>query len=139
VVAHLARAAFGITNIVVRNYDPAFRSMHEAFDHQIISSSSWGAQRIEELLYHAEIRTVFSAGNGEIEIYEFAIPAVWENKRLEELLPSNYCTPVSLTRAGTAFIPDDITILKQGDILLVSATFDGIETVRNHLKNPGEN
>ena len=46
----------------------------------MVSPTSWGAQRIEEMLYHEEMRTVFSAGNGEVEIYEVSDPAGWAGR-----------------------------------------------------------
>lgn len=133
VVAHIARSAFKVPNVVVRNYDPQLRHLHEAFGVQLVGSSSWGAQRIEELLHHAEMRTVFSAGNGEVEIYEFTTPKNWDGHRMEELLPPSECSPVSLARAGRAVLPDKDTVLKDGDVVLVSATFEGIEALRKRL------
>ena len=133
VVAHVARTAFDVPHVFVRNYDTRWRPMHEAFGHQLVSSSSWGAQRIEELLYHADIRTIFSAGNGEVEIYEFSVPALWGGRKLGELLQGVECMPVALARAGRAFIPSLDTVLEEDDVVNASATVDGIETVRQRL------
>jgi trk system potassium uptake protein TrkA len=133
VVGHIAHQVYEISNVVVRNYDPRWRRLHEAFGHQVVSSTHWGAQRIEEMLYHAELRTVFSAGNGEVEIYEFAIPAFLEGKELRDLIPEKNCTPVSLSRAGVAMLPDSSTLLRTGDIILVSANLTGIQQVRSRL------
>ena len=133
VVAHIAREVYNIPNVVVRNYDARRRVMHETFGLQVVSSSSWGAQRIEELLYHQEMRTVFSAGNGEVEIYEFTVPKAWDGHGLDELLPCEDCVVSALTRAGSAVLPDRNTTLQSGDVVLVSATFDAIETLRRTL------
>lgn len=133
IVAHIARISFNIPNIVVRNFDPHYRSLHEAFGLQVISSSSWGAQRIEELLYHSEMRTVFSAGNGEVEIYEFTIPEVWSRRSLDELLPDEGCIPIASTRAGQAVLINEEYILQEKDVILVSATFEGITSLRSRL------
>lgn len=133
VVAHIARVFYKVPSVVSRNYDPACRAMHEAFSLQTVSSSSWGAQRIEEILIHAEMRTVFSAGNGEVEIYEVGIPAKLDGKPLQDVIPAANCCPVSLTRAGKAMLVDLSTPLQEGDLLLISATFDGIEDVRRRV------
>lgn len=133
VLGHTIRSVFNITNLVVRNFDPTWRPMFEAFELQIISSTSWGAQRIEELLYHREMRTVFSAGNGEVEVYEFTIPAGWDGYALSKLNMGDECIAVGLTRSGTALIPSSNTILREGDALLVSATLDGIRALRKHV------
>jgi trk system potassium uptake protein len=134
VVAHLARTEYNLTNIVSRNYDPRWRALHEAFNLQVVSSTSWGAQRIEELLYTTHGHTVFSAGNGEVEIYEFEVPPPWEGLQLGELLSGVECAPVALTRAGRAFIPSPETRLEVGDVINISATLEGIEGVRTRLQ-----
>jgi trk/ktr system potassium uptake protein len=133
-VAHVARTVYKVPNVVVRNYDSSLRGLPEAFGLQVVSSSSWGAQRVEEMLYHHEMRSVFSAGNGEVEIYEFTVPPVWDGHTLVEILPEQNCTPAALTRSGKAIMPGKATVLKVGDIVLVSATFDGIEGLRQRLE-----
>lgn len=133
VVGHLARTVYGVPNVVVRNYDPSTREIIEAFDLQLISSIGWGSQRLEEMIAHKEARTVFSAGNGEIEIYEYTITPEWNDRKLSELLDPQQVRAVSLARAGKAFLPDDDTVLKRGDVLLISATFEGAENVCNLL------
>ena len=50
VVAHVARTMYGVPSVVARNYDPRWRPLHEALGLQTVSSTAWGAQRIEELL-----------------------------------------------------------------------------------------
>ena len=133
VIAHAIRSTYTIQNIITRNYDPRWRPLFEAFGLQVVCSSSWGAQRVEELLYNTGMRTVFSAGNGEVEVYEFTIPKRWSEHKLGEVVKSSECTPVGLTRAGRAILPTCDTSLLENDVVLVSATFDGIEALRKHL------
>ena len=133
VVAQIARSVYRVPNVVVRNYDPNWRKLHEEFGLQVVSTSSWGAGRIEELLYHQELRTVFSAGNGEVEVYEFSVPLAWHGHKLGELINSEECTPVAITRSGKAILPDCDSIVETGDAVLVSATFSGIRKLREML------
>src|SRR5512143_1635816 len=88
VVAHTARTIYGVPIVVVRNYDPALRPVVEAYGLQTVSSTYWGAQRVEELLTNPLYKTVYSAGNGEVEVYELRIPERWNNRTLGELLES---------------------------------------------------
>lgn len=138
VVAHVARTFYNVPVVVARNYDPALRSMLEAFNLQIVSSTAWGAQRLEELLYTASGRVVFSAGNGEVEIYEIVIPSAWKGKKLFELLDGiDECLPVALTHAGRSALPLAESILDEGDVLNVSATFAGIDALMKRLNREG--
>lgn len=138
VVSHIAMTEYHILNVVARNYDPHLRPIFEVFNIQVISSTSWGAQRIEELLIDAEGRTVFSAGNGEVEVYELAIPSTWDGKKVSNLVTCSECRWLAITRAGSAFLPEPDTVLKTGDILMVAATFEGITDTRENLKKRQE-
>jgi Trk K+ transport system NAD-binding subunit len=64
------------------------------------------------------------------------IPAGWSGKKLGDLLHNTVdCLPVALTRAGRAILPDTDTQMQAGDLVNISATFDGIQTLRDRL-NP---
>jgi trk system potassium uptake protein TrkA len=139
VTAHIARTMYKVPIVVARNYDPAMRPMMEVFGLQLVSSPSWGAQRIQELLIDPGFRTVFSAGNGEVGIYEMRIPSCWNAKPLADLLrTAPECLAVALTRAGCAMLPAPDTLLQEGDLLNVSATFDGIQKLRACLDEKEE-
>lgn len=136
VVGHLAKETFHVQNVVVRNYDPRYRGIEEAFGLQVISSLSWGAQRIEEMMYYTDVRPVFSAGNGEVEIYEMTIPDTCAGVTIGELIATEMCMPVAITRAGVAIFPSLKSVLQTGDVLHVSATLDGVDNLRSNLCAP---
>lgn len=133
VVAYLARNEFGVRHVVARNYEPRFSSLYEAFNVQAVGPSSWGAQRIEEALSGGAVHTVFSAGNGEVEVYEVVIPAAWHGRRLGDLINHSGCMAIALTRGGKATIPTQESIVEAGDFLHLSATFEGITAIRQRL------
>lgn len=133
VIGHLARTIFAIPNIIIRNYDPDRKRLIEAFDLQIVASSSWGAQRIEELLYQSEVRAVFSAGNGEVEVYEFLVPEAWVGRQAGELFDQEGSFIIAITRSGRAILPARNMLFNAGDILLVSATDNGIQDLRRRM------
>jgi trk system potassium uptake protein TrkA len=133
VIAHVARSFYNVPSVIVRNFDSRWRAMHETFGLQVVSASSWGAQRIEEFLYQQETLTVFSAGNGEVEIYEFTVHDNWHGHPIRDMLPEQDCVLVALTRAGRAIIPESDFIMSQGDVITVSATLNGSELLRSRL------
>ncbi len=138
VVAHVARVIYGVPIVVARNYDPELRSLIEAFGLQIVSSTYWGAQRVQELLTNPPQKAVYSAGNGEVEVYELIVPDGWAGHTLGELLDSPVQVyPVALTRAGRSFLPDMSTPLESGDVVHVSSTFEGIGGLYTRLTEKG--
>jgi trk system potassium uptake protein TrkA len=139
VVAHIAQTLYNVQTVVVRNYNPKLRTMLEAFGLQNVSSTSWGAQRVEEMLSIPAFRTVFSAGNGEVEVYEVLIPPTWDGHTLDDLLSGNdVCLPVALTRAGRSMIPTSDLRLQTGDVLDISTTYEGISALKACLLKEAE-
>lgn len=122
VVGRIANTVYKVPKVVVRNYDPRYLPIHDAFGLEVVSSTAWGAQRIEQLLHRAPGRTVLSAGTGEVEVEELSVPDAWEGRSLREVLPGEGCVPVALTRAGHASLPSPDTRLARGDILHLSVT-----------------
>lgn len=139
VVAHTARAFYKVPNVVARNYDPNLRAVIEAFGLHTVGSTYWGAQRVEELLMNPSHRAVYSAGNGEVEVYEIIIPELWNGKTVGDLLtPLKQCYPVALSRAGRASLPEMGTTLQTGDLLNVSSTFEGMGALSALLTGKAE-
>lgn len=135
VIGHTLRVHYpNVKQVIVRNYDPAMREMLEAFGLQVVSSTSWGAERVQELLLDPSFRAVFSAGNGEVELYEMFISERFSGSTISALL--NGCNGIvcaALTRAGRAELPSPNAILQKGDILTVSATLEGVQSLRAKL------
>lgn len=139
VVSHAAREFYNVPVVVARNYDPNLRGVIEAFGLQTVGSTLWGAQRVEELLVNPSEKVVYSAGNGEVEIYEIRIPEAWDGRTLGELMdPLKECRPVALTRAGRSSLPEADAELKTGDLLNVSSTFNGINALTARLSGKME-
>jgi trk system potassium uptake protein TrkA len=133
VVAHVASTVYNVPSVVSRNYDPRWRPLHEAMGLRMVSSTAWGAQRLEELLESRRTRPVFSAGNGEVEIYELDVPKSWDGKLLAELVGGLECAVVSITRGGRATMPAPKATLEAGDLIHVGAGIAGVTALRGRL------
>jgi K+ transport systems, NAD-binding component len=139
VVAHTARIYYHVPVVVARNYDPNLRSVIESFGLQTVSSTFWGAQRVEELLINPSQRVVYSAGNGEVEVYEISIPELWNGRTLGELMkPLKQCYPVAITRAGRSSLPNMEAVLQSEDMINISSTYDGISALTSRLTGKAE-
>jgi trk system potassium uptake protein TrkA len=130
VIGRVASAVYKVPRVTVRNYDPRWRDLIEAFGLQVVSSSSWGAQRMEELLEGGSVHPLISAGNGEVEICDLTVPAPWDGKTVEELAAVGPCIVAALTRAGRGVLPTPDMRLQTGDIVHISATVEGMTALR---------
>jgi trk system potassium uptake protein TrkA len=137
VVARVARDMFKVEHVVARVFEPARAPIYEMLGLQTAAPSSWGAQRIEQLLLHPAVHSVYAAGGGEIQIYEIRIPDSWQNHPLSELATLDGVRPVVVSRGGRAMLPADDLVLQAQDLLVASATSAGLALVRQKL-NLGE-
>ncbi len=134
VLGHVARVVFKVPNVVVRNFDPRKRVLYEAFDLEVISPSSMGAQCIEELLDGSRLRKVCPGGTEDVGLYEFTVPEAWRGRLLGELLTSTHGTMISVTRGGRLCPLKPDGALAPGDVLHLSATKEGARILGEQLE-----
>ena len=94
--AYVPRPSCGGALFTTRSRAP----IYEKLNLQTVSSSSWGARRIEQLLVHPGMQSISSAGNGEVQVYEMTIPSEWSGHLVSELIPMEHSLPVALARNG---------------------------------------
>ncbi len=133
IVASVARKIYNIQRVVTRVYNPRRRPIYEKLNVQTVSSSSWGAHRIAQLLDQPDLQSVYTAGNGEVQICELSVPAEWSGRKLSDLIPAGSALPVSLARAGHGLLPGVDMLLQAEDVLQVSATDDGLRILRQRI------
>lgn len=137
IVARIARDIFHVNGVVARIYNPRRAPIYEKLNLQTVSSSSWGAHRIEQLLVHPGMQTITSAGSGEVQVYELTVPSEWHGHKVSELVPMEYAIPVALTRNGKGILPRGEIMLASQDILQVSSTPEGVKILRERVHENG--
>ncbi len=138
VLGHIARVVYNVHRVVVRNFDPRKRALHEAFGLQVISPTSMGATRIEEMLSGEPVRTMLPLGEGDAEICRIDVPQAWHARTLRDVIPAEHCGAAVVTRAGRSFLPKPGDSLEAGDLLYLGITKETAEELRKQLKAPRE-
>ncbi len=137
IVARIARDIYHVHRVVTRIYNPRRASIYEKLNLQTVSSSTWGAHRIEQLLVHPEMQSISSAGNGEVQIYEFTVPMEWSGHKISDLVPMEHAIPVALARNGKGLLPRYESVLSSHDVLQVSSTPEGAKILRERVHDNG--
>lgn len=133
VASRIARDIYHVPHVVARVYDPRYIPIYERLGLQTVASSTWGAQRIMQLILHPGLQSVYSAGNGEVQLYEIIISDEWHGRKLSELVPPKEAVTVTIARAGHASLPAADTILQAHDIVQISATAEGAALLHQRL------
>jgi len=137
IVARIAQDIYHVKRVVARIYNPRRAPIYEKLNLQTVSSSTWGAQRVEQLLVHPGMQSIASAGNGEVQVFEMTVPADWTGRKISELVPMEHAIPVALARNGRGILPRSEIVLESQDILQVSSTPAGVEILRERLHENG--
>ncbi len=137
IVARVAHEVFHVKRVATRVYNPRRLPIYEKLNLETVSSSSWGAHRIEQLLIHPGLQSIVSAGNGEVQVYEMTVPSEWAGRKLADLVPSEFAIPVTLARRGHGLLPRSDSLLEAEDVLQVSATGEGLKILRERIHDNG--
>lgn len=117
VAARTARNVFGVPRVVARLYDPRRAEIYRRLGLYTISSTTWGAQRIRDLLTHTEFEPEFSFGSGEVIMIMMEIPPILVGRMVRDLTVSGEISVAAITRDGQAFIPISGTEFRERDTL----------------------
>lgn len=137
VVARAARTMFKVPNVVSRVYDPNHYDVFMEAGLQTVISSSWAANRIEQLLTHPGITELASFGHRDLVLIEVRIPEKSVGAPLSSLNREGLANAVALVRAGQAFFADEDTVLEEGDLVALMVAGSDIEQLEA-LLNTGE-
>ena len=67
IAARIARDVFGVKRVVARVYNPGRREVYERLGLQSITSTSWGARRLEQILLHPGVIDL-EIGQGDVKL-----------------------------------------------------------------------
>lgn len=127
VAARIARNIFRVPRVVARLYDPRRAEIYRRLGLLTISSTVWGAERIRELILHAELDPALSFGHGEVCVVNLDASAQLVGKMVKSLSVPGEISVAAITRQGNAFIPLSGTEFQDGDqihLLVLASAMD---------------
>lgn len=117
VAARIARSIFRVPRVVARLYDPRRAEIYRRLGLMTISSTTWGAERIRELLLHAELDPTLTFGHGEVCVVNLDASPQLVGKMVRSLTVPGEIDVAAVTRRGQAFIPLSGTEFREDDII----------------------
>lgn len=117
VSARIARSVFRVPRVIARLYDPRRAEIYQRLGLLTISSTSLGAERIRELITHAELEPVISFGRGEVNLIRLEASPHLVGRAIKHLEVPGEINVVCVVRQGEALIPFLGTELQFGDTI----------------------
>lgn len=132
VTARLASRMFGVPRVVARLCDPGKAEIYRRLGLQTISATTWGINRIAELLCYSELEPILSLGNGEVDIVDAVVPPLLVGRTVNELTLPGEAHVVAISRRGKTFLPTLGTVFCGGDLIhiaVLAASTDRLATL----------
>jgi trk system potassium uptake protein TrkA len=117
VAARTARNIFKVPRVVARLYDPRRAEIYQRLGLMTISTTTWGAERIYELITHADLDVLYTFGRGEVSVVSHEISTLLVGRTSKDITIPGEINLISITRDDVAFIPSSGTTFKEGDIV----------------------
>jgi trk system potassium uptake protein TrkA len=131
--ARIARNYFHVPRVVARLYDPGRAEIYQRLGLLTISSTTWGSERIRELLTHSELDPILTFGSGEVCLLSLESPYHLSGKMVKHLLVPGEIQVISITRQGHAFMPLGGSELRNGDILHLAVLASAMDRIKELL------
>lgn len=132
VAARIAHNIFRVPHVVARLYDPRRAEIYRRLGLLTISSTTWGAERIRELLLHTELDPQFTFGHGEVCMVSIETPPQLVGRVVRDLNVQGEVNVISITRNGKAFVPFLGTELRPKDLIhfvVLAAAMDRLKSL----------
>ena len=98
-----------------------------------ISSTTWGARRIQELLTHADLDPVMTFGRGEVVLIAIEAPPHWVGRTVNNITAPGEAIVVSITRKDQAMIPLSGAEFRSGDLIHLAVLASAMERIEELL------
>jgi trk system potassium uptake protein TrkA len=120
VAARIARNIFRVPRVVARLYDPVRAEVYHRLGLTTISSTAWGAERIVEVVTHADLDVLHVFSDGGTTLVRVEIPARLNGYRVSQMNIPGEVAVTAITRNDQTFIPVSGTEFQEGDIIYLA-------------------
>ncbi len=120
VAARIARNIFHVPRVVARLYDPVRAEVYQRLGLTTISSTAWGAERIVEVVTHADLDVLHVFRDGGTTMVRVEAPARLNGHRVAQMNIPGEVSVTAITRNDHTFIPVSGTEFQEGDIIYLA-------------------
>ena len=120
VAARIARNIFRVPRVVARLYDPVRAEVYQRLGLTTISSTQWGAERIVEVITHADLDVLQVFGDGGTSMVRIEVPSRLIGYRVSQMNIPGEVLVTAITRQDHTFIPVTGTEFQEGDVLYLA-------------------
>ncbi len=117
VASQIARNIYRVPRVIARLYDPRRAELYRRLGLVTISTTTWGAERIYEMLTHTELDSEVTFGHGEVILIPIDAPLNLIGRSVSHVAIPGEISVVAITRDGVAELPMLGSEFREGDLI----------------------
>jgi len=117
--ARVARENYGVQNVVARIYDPGRAEIYQRLGIPTVATVLWATDQILRRLAPEGSRSEWRDATGAIQLCEMHPHSLWYGRPILLIDDQTPARVAFITRLGEGLIPDEHTVLQQGDLIHV--------------------
>lgn len=117
VASQIARNIYRVPRVIARLYDPRRAELYRRLGLVTISTTTWGAERIYEMLTHTELDAEATFGHGEVTLIPVDVPLNLIGRTVSNVAIPGEISVVAITRDGVAELPMLGSEFRAGDLI----------------------
>ena len=137
--ARVARETYGVANVVARIYDPGRAEIYQRLGIPTVATVLWTTDQIMRRLLPSGSQSEWRDASGTVILSEVHIDSGWHGEPISLIEQNTPARVAFLTRLGKGLIPDENTILQDGDLVHVIVAEKELSKVEANLGKSPEN
>jgi trk system potassium uptake protein TrkA len=135
VAARTARNVFRVPRVVARLYDPLRAEVYQRLGLMTISTTTWGAERILEVITHTDLDVIHLFQDHDVTLVRVEVPARFNGHKITQMNIPGEVMAIAITRNAHTFIPVSGTIFQEGDTVYLTAIPSAMHRLEELLGN----
>jgi trk system potassium uptake protein TrkA len=136
--ARVARETYGVANVVARIYDPGRAEIYQRLGIPTVATVLWATDQIMRRLVPEGSRSEWRDATGTIELAEVHPHNQWLGMPITVVEIATTARVAFLTRLTEGLVPNEHTVLQEGDLLHMIIETSRVSEVEVILANPPE-
>lgn len=132
-IGRISRNVYKVPRVISRLYDPRSAQIYNTLGIQTISTTTWGVNRVTEMLSYNQIDSILTIGNNNVEIVRIETPALLIGKTINEITAIGEIHVVAISRDNKTFIPTLGTALQKHDVIYLSVLTSSVKRLKSLL------
>ena len=135
--ARVARENFGVKNVVARIYDPGRAEIYQRLGIPTVATVLWTTDQIMRRLTPDGTKSEWRDATGTILLVEVSLHKEWYGESILLIEKNTNARVAFVTRLGEAVLPDEHTVLQEGDLVHLLVNEKQVaETEKTLAKSP---